>query len=286
MLQLLHWTESYLADHDISGAKNEAEILLSDFLRCSKVDLYLESLAIDKEEEKNYRRLVEKRGRKVPLQILLGNTRFVDWSFLVRKGVFIPRAETEVLVETACQIIRQFLSDSYSRILDLGTGSGNIAICLAKIFPKSRVFATDRSSRALCLARKNAGILGEKDKISFRCGDLFSALRDEDCLEKFSLIVSNPPYIPEDMLSGLPVEVKNFDPVMSLDGGKDGLIFYRKILSGARRYLKRRGFIVMEIGERQAEVLRELVGASKDFEFLRVLKDNNGLDRVVVIRSN
>ncbi len=285
MKNLLNWTENYLADFNIPRPKTEAELLLSGFLNCARMDLYMERVSLDETQKEKFYRLVKERSRKVPLQILLGNTRFMDWPFLVEGGVFIPRPETEILVETAYRIINDYFSRREIKILDLGTGTGNIAASLAKKFSQAKVYAVDKSSRAILLAQKNARILKVDEQVYFRQGDLFTSLSEEDCLDKFSLVISNPPYIPAGMLSYLPPEVKNFDPVLSLDGGEDGLLFYRRILSESGRYLADKAFLIMEIGENQAGEIKNIVGASGKFKFCELIRDYQDKERVVVIRN-
>ena len=286
MRNLLSWTENYFADSNIANARSEAEFLLSGFLGCSKTDLYLNMPGMARRKEKIFCRLAAKRRRGVPQQILLGRIQFMNWTFLIQKGIFIPRWDSELLVEEAYRIIEKYFSRSEPKILDMGTGSGIIAISLAKKFPESRFIAVDKSSRAIRLARRNAGILGVKDRICFRQGNLFSALKKRDYQPGFSLIAANLPYIPTASLPTLPIEVKNFEPRQSLDGGKDGLELYRRLLSRSGRYLKEKGFIVLEIGEGQTEPLRKLVEAGKGFEFIRVIQDYRRLDRIVVLRKN
>ena len=284
MLNLLNRTENYFTNSNIANARSEAEFLLSGFLGCSKTDLYLNMPGMTCRKEKIFCRLVEKRSQRIPPQLLLGRTQFMDWTFLVQKGVFIPRWDSELLIEEAYRLIEKYSVYSKPKILDMGTGSGIIAICLAKKFPGSRLYAVDKSSRAIRLARKNAEILGVKNRICFRQGNLFSAFKKKDYRPGFFLITANLPYIPTASLETLPVEVKNFEPRQSLDGGKDGLALYRRLLSRAGCYLKEKGFLILEIGEGQADILRKLVEANEGFEFIRVIQDYHRLDRVIILR--
>lgn len=286
MLNLLNWTENYFANFNIANARSEAEFLLSGFLGCSKTDLYLNMPGMARRKEKTFYRLVEKRSQRVPLQVLLGRTQFMDWTFLVQKGVFIPRWDSELLVEEAYRIIEEYSAHSKPKILDLGTGSGIIAICLAKKFPKSQLYAIDKSSRAIRLARRNAEILGVKERICFRQGNLFAPLKKKDYQPGFFLITANLPYIPTASLAILPIEVKNFDPRQSLDGGKDGFDLYRRLLSYSGCYLKEKGFLILEIGEGQAEILRKIVEAGEDLKFIRVIQDYRRLNRIVILKRN
>ncbi|MCR5477842.1 MAG: peptide chain release factor N(5)-glutamine methyltransferase [Lachnospiraceae bacterium] len=218
--------------------------------------------------------LAERRAGRIPLQILLGRTDFMGLSFRVREQVLIPRPDTEILVEEALKDVKDG-----DRILDLCTGTGCILISLLHYSNECLGTGTDISREALALARENADLLPEEKRSSIRFleGDLFDALESG---EKYDIIVSNPPYIASGEIPGLMPEVREFDPVCALDGGEDGMDFYRRIAAGAGTFLKPGGKLFLEIGCDQAQaVTGELEAAG--FCEIRVTRDYGGNDRVV-----
>ena len=215
-----------------------------------------------------------------PLQYIIGKEKFFGLDFMVNEHVLIPRPETEVLVETTLELINAIPNTLYS-ILDLGTGSGNIAISLTKNAHDCKIVASDISEKALEVARLNARLNGGSDNISFIKSDLFDDINGE-----FDCIVSNPPYIAQYELETLQKEVLK-EPLLSLDGGADGLDFYRRIFLEAPRYLKPGGYCVVEIGFGQLQGIRNIIeqtGRSNlaFFKILTVKRDQYGIDRVIV----
>jgi release factor glutamine methyltransferase len=203
--------------------------------------------------------------------------------FKVAPCVFIPRPETEVLVETA---IKQLSALSYKlsalNILDLGTGSGNIAVSLAKFLPQAEIYATDICNDALKIAKINAQLNNVENRIKFIQSDLFTAYSLQPIA--YSLIISNPPYITATEIDELQPEIQ-YEPRLALDGGKDGLEFYRKIISLSPYYLKKDGLLIMEMGFNQAGAIRNIFKISGKFEIIGVVKDYNNIDRVMVARK-
>jgi release factor glutamine methyltransferase len=206
---------------------------------------------------------------------IIGRREFWSLDFIVTPAVLTPRPETELLVETAVEVVA---AKSPPRILDLGTGSGAIAVALAKEIIGAEIVATDISREALEIARANARRHGVEDRISFLAGDLFAPVADIQ--GAFDLIVSNPPYIRRDDIAALPRDVRDFEPHIALDGGVDGLHFYRRIAGEAARYLSADGAIAMEIGAGMGEEVARLFTGAK-FGSVRVEKDLAGLERVV-----
>ncbi len=224
--------------------------------------------AMPAEEAAELEKLVKLRAERIPLQYITGTQEFMGYSFLVSPATLIPRQDTEVLVEEVSRVA------GGKKVLDLCTGTGCILLSLAKMCSLSRAVGTDISSEAIETARKNAKRL-EVDA-EFFCGDLFSAVPKE----RFDIIVSNPPYIPSEVIETLMPEVKEHEPMSALDGDEDGLKFYREISKNASKYLTNQGRIFFEIGcEQGADVSALLL--ENGFSDIRVIKDLAGLDRVV-----
>lgn len=210
-----------------------------------------------------------------PLQYIMGKEKFFGLDFVVNEDVLIPRPETEVLVDVALELINSIPDTQYS-ILDLGTGSGNIAISLTKNVPDCRMIASDISEKALEVARLNARLNGVSDYISFIESDLF-----EDISGEFDYIVSNPPYIARHGFETLQKEVLK-EPVLALYGGADGLEFYRRIFSAATQALAHGGYCIVEIGFGQLTAIKEIIEKTKEFKLVEARIDQYGIDRVIV----
>lgn len=221
----------------------------------------------------DYRQMISKRCRRMPLQYIIGSQEFMGLDFRVNSHVLIPRQDTETLVE----LVLKEQKDPQKRVLDLCTGSGCIAISLAAHGKYEDVTATDLSEEALKTARNNGERLLEGRRIRFFQGDLFQALTPGDT---YDILTVNPPYIPTGIMKGLQPEVRDYEPLMALDGNEDGLYFYRRIAGEAGRWLNAGGCIYLEIGHDQAqEVCRLLDDAG--FDDVKVIKDLPGKDRVV-----
>lgn len=222
----------------------------------------------------DYRKMIEKRCRRIPLQYILGCQEFMGLNFQVDSHVLIPRQDTETLVE----LVLQEQKDQNKKVLDLCTGSGCIAISLAVLGGCYDVTATDISPEAIKVAEKNAAkLLKEGQKIRFLQGDLLDALKEQ---ETYDILVSNPPYIPTQIIRGLEPEVRDHEPLLALDGDQDGLSFYRRIAKDAGTILNPGGAIYLEIGHDQAEAVKALLEEA-GFSDIRVVKDLPGKDRVI-----
>ena len=259
---------------------NETELLFTKVLKCSRNSLYLhDGVALDKEKQLFISSVFKRRIKGEPIQYILGESEFMGLPFKVTPDVLIPRPETEILVETV-------LKYEPKRILELGTGSGCIAISLARFIPAATVVALDISQRTLDIAVENAGLNGVSDKIEFKLLDLLAGDRGlhEVGLRNFDLIVSNPPYIRSSEIEGLAPEIQ-FEPRVALDGGEDGLDFYRKIIKNATLYLTKNGYLILEMGFGQSAGLRKILQNSLNFEIIDVVKDYNNIDRVIVAKN-
>ena len=276
---------SALSRAGIESARLDAEVLLADALGVTRDRLYPDydaPLTADRHER--FCSLVGRRCRREPVAYLTGRREFWSLDFLVTPAVLVPRPETELLVETAVGLIGETPTlDLGFRILELGTGSGAIAVSLAREKPAAEIWATDISPAALEVARANASRHAVADKIHFCAGDLFEAVSDRR--EFFSMIVSNPPYVPSDEFDRLPRDVRDFEPRIALDGGSDGLDFYRRIVRAGRLYLASSGLVLFEIGEDMADEVVRLFADAGCYTLARVYQDYSGRDRVVSARK-
>ena len=269
---------------EIINSEREAEILLSYFLEMSRSEIYLNSDKVLKKIEKiQLREKIQKRIDKIPLQYITKHQEFMGMDFLVEKGVLIPRPETEILVE---EVIKKLKNCKYSdnlKVADLGTGTGIIAVSIAKFIEDIIIYATDISKKSLQVALKNARKHGCKDKIIFLQGDLFKLFMGRIGKNSLDGIVSNPPYIDSYDFKLLPPEIKGNEPKIALFGGIDGLDYYRKIIRKSPYYLKKSGFIALEVGLNQSEMVEELILKENNFdEDIEIIKDYLGIERVVI----
>jgi len=218
-----------------------------------------------------------------PLQYILGKTEFMGLEFQVGHSVLIPRQETEILVEKAIELVKRYqVPCTKYRVLEIGTGCGCIAISLAKFLTDIEIDAIDISQEALLIARNNAKLHNATNKIRFLESDLFP--RSPVPGPRYDLIISNPPYIPSSEISQLQPEIA-YEPRIALDGGEDGLDFYRKIALSCAKFLKERGRLIMEIGFGQLSGVRNIFEEAKNFEVIEAIKDYNNIDRVVIIEK-
>jgi release factor glutamine methyltransferase len=278
---LLTWTTDYLAKKGTAPAtaRLEAQLLLAHVLKCKKVDLLVRYNEEPGEAQRNeFKALIRRRIDGFPVAYLIGRREFYLLEFEVSPAVLVPRPETETLVSEA---LNQLKGRATPMILDLCTGSGCIAVSLAHQKPDSRVTATDVSPDALDLAKRNARKHGVDTRIHFRQGDLFAALPPGSL---FDVIVSNPPYVTTNELAGLARDVREHEPRLALDGGPDGLAFYRRIVAGVEKYLSPGGLLFLEIGATQDDAVRGLLEQA-GLEVGKTLKDAAGLPRVVTAKS-
>jgi len=270
VLKVLNWTKGYLAEKGVENARLEAEWLLCSTTGMDRVGLYVNfEKPLTDAELAAYRALVARRARREPLQYLLGSQEFYGLDFLVSPAVLIPRHDTEVLVEEALRRVPVTGS-----ILDIGVGSGCIAVALAKALPGADVRGVEKSPEALRLAQQN--IERHSVRVTLFEGSLFEPFAGQ----RFDLIVSNPPYIPTVDLADLQPEVREYEPMTALDGGADGLDYYRTIIPAAPEHLVPGGWLLVEVGIGQAEAVQEMF-ASAGFTDLFSAKDPSLIDRVV-----
>ncbi|MBU1852582.1 MAG: peptide chain release factor N(5)-glutamine methyltransferase [Candidatus Omnitrophica bacterium] len=255
----------------------EVELLLSYIFKCKAPHLYINDYVLDKETLELFDSLAKRRLCGEPIQYITGSSEFMGMDFIVNKDVLIPRPETEFLIGEVLRI-----TNSNLNTLDLCTGCGNIAISLARFMDRINIVATDISGPALRIARGNSILHGVDKHITFHEGDLFDAL-PIDKSYKFDIIVCNPPYVKSAELQFLQREVR-YEPEVSLDGGEDGLEFYRRIERVAPDYLKKNGgSLFLEIGLGQLEAIKGIFISRNLFEIRNVNKDFSGIDRVLWI---
>ncbi|MGI6451455.1 MAG: peptide chain release factor N(5)-glutamine methyltransferase [Desulfitobacteriia bacterium] len=276
-LDLLIAGAKYLEQRGVAAARVEADLILSHVLGVSRAQLYLQREEdVAAEKIRQYTELLVRRGDREPLAYLFKTREFMGLDFYVDQRVLIPRPETELLVEKILEIGKNNFSGEQIRVLDLGTGSGAIAISLAYYWPEVSLTAVDISAGALAVAQENAR--RHKVKLDLRQGDLFQPVSGE----KFAVIASNPPYVSPEEYSLCSPEVKK-EPTLALLGGSDGLDYYRCLALQAREHLLPGGFIIMEIGQAQGLKVRELFRA-EGFE-TSIFLDYAGLDRIVLAKK-
>lgn len=279
ILKLLHWTTDYFKKNKVAEPRASAEVLLAHLLSQDRLFLYLNyDRPMEAEELAAFRTFVRRRLAGEPNQYITGTQEFWSLPFRVNPDVLIPRPETEVLLET----VLEFLGSPETEIplLDLGTGSGAIAVALAREFDLIKIVATDSSKAAVKLAQENALLNQVDSKIHFVCADMFSAFSSVSW--KFAVVATNPPYVSQAELSELPREIRDYEPRYALDGGPDGLVAIKQIIKEAPAVLPQGGALIMEIGAHQSESVSGLIKASQHYESFRIIKDYSGLDRVVL----
>lgn len=257
----------------------EKEYILTHILNCSRTDLYLGSFTKNNDFDTELSRILARRRNGEPVQYITGTAEFMGLTFKVDRRVLVPRPETEILVEEAIKIVRssKFVVRS---VLDLGTGSGNIAISLAKFLPECKVTAIDTFSDAIRLAEENAALNNIAGKIEFIVSDLFNSIRKD---EPFDMIISNPPYVATQEMAGLSAEVRH-EPRLALDGGRDGLDFYRRMVKKSPAYLKKGGIFLAEMGYNQSNSIQDIFCQSGNFKIQRIVCDYRNIERVIVAK--
>ena len=280
--EAINQATEYLKECGISNPRRESEILLGHILGCESLDLYLDfKRKVSSKKLDKFQRLLEERRGNLPLQYLIGRAQFMGLDFVLSPWVFIPRPETEILVEAVLRMVGQGKIDDQRLVIhDLGCGCGNIACSLAKFLRSVRVIASDISHQALSVAILNIRRYGMEKKVSVLRGDLFEPLG----YEKMDLIVSNPPYIRSVDLRDLAPEVK-YEPRIALDGGRDGLEILRRVISEGPKYLRSGGHLVVEIGFNQADRVNEIFRQRKQFVEIEHIKDYNEIERVIIARK-
>ena len=284
VIDLIKWGTEYLSSHGIDESRLNMELLLSTTLVMKRFDLYVNyDRPLTRNELERLRTYLKRRLANEPVQYILGSTNFYSIDLKIDRRALIPRPETETLAESVIDFCRNSLREKdVAHILDIGTGSGCIAIAVAKFVDNSRVTAIDKSPGALSLAKENAGLTATSEKINFMDVDVLGI--DENIFpQKFDVIVSNPPYVSAAGISSLEPEIRNYEPLDALSDGLDGLTFYRRISELARTLLCDGGSVFVEVGFGQSDAVSEIFSAAGGRELI-VKKDLSNIERVVSAR--
>lgn len=258
---------------DIEDGNIKARILLEYILKLSREKIVSNpNIEVSDNNVESYLNKINDIKNGMPIQYITNKQEFMKLNFYVDKNVLIPQPDTEILVEKAIEICNNH--DNDIKILDLCTGSGAIGISIAKNIKNAKVYATDIKNTVIDIAEQNAK-QNNVDNIEFIVSDMFENIQEKD----FDIIVSNPPYIETDVIKTLPTEVRN-EPIIALDGGKDGLKFYKIILSEYKKYLKKDGYLLLEIGYNQAKSVGKLINLNYS-----IIEDLAGNDRVIIIKG-
>jgi len=281
---ILKLAVSFLEKHNVQNPRLDSELLLGKILNLSRVEIYADFFRpLVLQEIEDYRKLIILRAKGKPVAYIVGEKPFRHLNLKVNSDVLIPRPETELVVDKVLEIAKK-RKENEVKMVDLGTGSGAIALSVVYEMPDVFMVALDFSEKALNVARENAKLYGLNDKVKFICCDLFKGL-DNGLKNKIDVIVSNPPYIPSGKINELQREIRDFEPLSALDGGPDGLKEYRRIIAEAPDYLKEDGYLVLEIGENQADSVERLLNDSGKYDEVDISKDYAGIERVVVARK-
>ncbi len=279
LLGILNQTSSFFGRKQLENPRLQAELLLAGVLQLRRVDLYLQfDRLLTSGEVDAYREAIRQRLQRRPVQYITGQAGFRELELDVAEGVLIPRPETEIVVDAVLEL----LGHQPDRcVLDLGCGSGAIAIAIASERPGIRVVAVDLADTAVRCTRRNAEAAGVAAQVQVVQGDLFAPFYQADT-GLFDIIVSNPPYIPSKDIGTLEPEVRDYEPHLALDGGRDGLALYRRIIAQAGVYLTPPGHLVLELGDGMSDAVRDLIEARDGFEVSRVMPDLRRVPRVLV----
>ena len=275
---ILKWTEQYFNDKGVESSRLDAEVLLSRVLGKERIYLYVHfDQPLQQMELGRFREMIKQRVKRIPVAYILGEKEFMGMDFSVSPAVLIPRPDTEILVENVIERLKKMEN---VHIVDIGTGSGAIAVSiLANCLNVSGV-AVDISSEALAVAKSNAIRHGVDMRLEFVKSDVYDSLS----AGQFDAIISNPPYIPDKDIAGLEPEVK-CEPYDALAGGKDGLDFYRRLIQEGIKFLKPNGFMAFEVGIYQAEDVADIGRETGAFNHFEIIKDYGNIDRVVIMKK-
>lgn len=259
----------------------ESRLILAKILNVDKSYIYTYGdLEVSEEDQEEYLSLIKKRSTAYPMAYLLNEKQFMGLDLYVEEGVLIPRGDTEILVEYVIDYIEKTYKDKKINILDVGIGSGAISLSLGKYCPNARVYGMDIGYKPIKVSNINKERL-KLNNVSFHQGDLFQAIDNLKLQGQCEIIISNPPYIREEDIKSLQKDVVDYEPRLALDGGLDGLDFYRKISHEGKKYLRKNGLLIYEIGFDQGQDLKKIM-TKEGYRDIEIIKDLQGLDRVVL----
>jgi release factor glutamine methyltransferase len=277
--RLLEWTTNYLRQKGSESPRLDSEVLLAHALGCKRIDLYARhGEEAPEAARQRFRELVRQRVEGCPVAYLVGRKEFFSLEFSVNRSVLIPRPDTECVVDECLRLAKP---RSEPAIVDVGTGSGCIAVAVAKHHKTAQVTAVDVSAEALAVAASNAGKHGVAERVRFVQGDLFGSIPPG---ERFDFILSNPPYIPHDDLAKLAAGVRDYEPHLALDGGVDGFAVFERLIAEAPARLKAGGWMLIEIGSPQEGPARERIVRHQGYELEKTVHDGSGHPRVLMAR--
>jgi release factor glutamine methyltransferase len=280
VLEVIQRSTEFLQQKGVESPRLQIELMLARVLNTPRLKLYLNfERQLTEPEIAQAREMVRRRASREPLQHILGTVSFCGLEIRCDRVALIPRPETELLAERAWQFMSS-RPPGKSTCLDLGTGTGCIAIAVAVHVPQAVIHAVDISGEALTLALENAAVHHVTERVHFHQGDAFNALPQDT---RFDLIISNPPYIATAEIESLAPEVRDFDPRLALDGGGDGLEFYRRIARQAGPFLKRAGKLMLEFGDGQAEALKNIFSEEK-WIVDEIVADYSARPRILIAR--
>jgi release factor glutamine methyltransferase len=284
ILNLIRWTDEFFRRECLATPRLDAEVLLAETLGVDRVGLYTHfDQPLQPEELARFKKWIRRRLQHEPMAYIIGKREFWSLTFKVTPDVLIPRPETEILVAEALKVLScPEQTERNFRILEIGTGSGAISVALAKELPSASLVATDLSEKALSIAQENALRHGVRERIHFLQGDLFGPLEKGSA---FELIITNPPYIAHDDFPSLSPEVRDFEPRVALDGGKDGLTFFRKVLPRVGEFLSPEGWFLAEIGAGQEQKIRQMAQGNPELASCDFVPDLAGIERVFKARK-
>jgi release factor glutamine methyltransferase len=277
---LLDWTARFLAQKGAEFPRLDTEVLLAHTLDCRRIDLYgaRHGEIAPEAIRRQFKELIRRRLEGCPVAYLVGRKEFFSLVFEVSPAVLVPRPDTELAVVECLNLARKIAAP---RVLDIGTGSGNIAVAVARLHTGASITATDLSAEAVAVAERNAGRNGVAARIRFLQGDLFEPIPTG---EQFDFIVSNPPYIARSDLDRLPVGVRAYEPRLALDGGPDGFAVFDRLVAQARTFLVPGGYLILEIGSPQEKPARERITSYSEYELAETVHDHSGHPRVLKAR--
>ena len=278
--KLLNWITQYLKDRRIESPRLHAELLLSHILGLKRIELYTHhDQQVSKPELDKLHALVKRAGLNEPIAYLVGKTEFYSIEIEVSQDCLIPRPETELLVQRAIEFLR--MRDGTQSVCDLCTGSGCIAVAIAKNFPQANIIATDISDQALSIANRNVEKYKLSDRVKLLSGDLFDPVIPQLDTGKFDVVISNPPYVSQPEYEKLEKNVKEYEPQIALLAGEDGLDIYKRIIEKIDMFLKPQAALMLEIGYAQGPAVRELLENMQCFSKITIEKDLQDNDRIV-----